>query len=446
MPRIGQVWIVAALVLVGGMSLRTPASATAVREVTSPGGITAWLVEEHGAPLVALRFAFAAGTTAEPDDRLGLSTVLAEMLVAGAGELEGAAFKQRAARLGVRVGFSAGRDVFFGRMDVLTKHLPAATELLAAALQHPRFERTALEQVRARLISDLDEAANEPRALAHTSWYATAFAGQPYGRPAEGTPATLRSIAREDLVSFHRQVVTRRDLAIVAVGDIDADALGRLLDHAFGPLPDGLTVRDDMPARMVSVGSTMIVPRELPGATALFGLPALGPDNPDHTALIVLNHILGSGQLDARLNEEVRVRRGLAYGISTTLLSDRYAAFMLGEVAAANENIATALAATRAVLRSLAENGPTAEEVATAKAYLIGSFVLSLDASAKIADALLSFRLDGRPPNYVETRMHALEAVTLEDVWRVARQLLRPERLVVTVVGRPGSGAVGSGQ
>jgi zinc protease len=89
------------------------------------------------------------------------------------------------------------------------------------------------------------------------------------------------------------------------------------------------------------------------------------------------------------------------------------------------------------VLRALAAEGPSAEEVETAKSYLTGSFVLSLDASAKIADALLSYRLDGRAPDYLDTRMHRIEAVSLEDVRRVAREILRLDRLVVTVVGQP---------
>lgn len=428
-------WFAAALFVIGCVTLQTPASATPVREVTSPGGIKAWLVEEHGAPLIAVRFAFPAGTVAEPEGRLGLASMLAEMLSQGAGELDAAGFKGRAARLGLRLGFSAGRDAFFGEMDVLTKHLGAAADLLGAALQQPRFDEAALEQVRARLLADRAEAANEPRAIAHETWYATAFADQSYGRPAEGTAATLRSIAREDLVDFHRRLITREALAIVAVGDIDTVALGRLLDRVFGPLPERAGLPLGEPARLRSSAASVTVPRDFPGATALFGLPALGPNHPDYTALLVLNHILGSGQLDARLSEEVRVRRGLAYVVTTNLLNDRYAAVLLGELAAANENVTTALEASRAVLRALADEGPTAEEVATAKAYLIGSFVLSLDASAKIADTLLSFRLDGRRPDYVDARMHAIEAVTLEDVRRVAREILRLDRLVVTIVG-----------
>ena len=123
MLRNRQPWIsVLALLLVGWAGVRAPAAAAPVRG-HSPGGINAWLVEEHGAPLLALRFAFPAGATAEPDARLGLANMLAEMLSAGAGDLDAAGFKDRVARLGLRLGFSAGRDAFFGRMDVLTKHL-----------------------------------------------------------------------------------------------------------------------------------------------------------------------------------------------------------------------------------------------------------------------------------------------------------------------------------
>ena len=171
--------------------------------------------------------------------------------------------------------------------------------------------------------------------------------------------------------------------------------------------------------------------------TATFGLPSLRGDSPDFAALQVLNHVIGSGDFDSRLMEEIRVKRGLAYSIQTSLLRDTVTSLLVGGLATKNEVMGTALGLVKDVFAETARNGPTRAQFDNAKKYLTGSFLLDFDTNAKVAGSLLTIQLLGEGRDYLVTRNQRIAAVTLDDVKRVAQQVLRPERLVVTVVGKP---------
>jgi zinc protease len=150
-----------------------------------------------------------------------------------------------------------------------------------------------------------------------------------------------------------------------------------------------------------------------------------------------LNHIIGSGDFDSRLMEEIRVKRGLAYSIRTSLARDSVASVLVGGFSTRNETMGTALGVLKDVLASTARDGPTPSSFENAKRYLTGSFLLDFDTTAKTASSLLAIWLDGHGPDYLQARNQSIERVTIEDVRRVARQVLRTDRLVVTIVGRP---------
>jgi zinc protease len=167
-----------------------------------------------------------------------------------------------------------------------------------------------------------------------------------------------------------------------------------------------------------------------------FGLAALPPRHPDYAALQVLNHILASGDFDSRLMEEIRVKRGLAYSVQARIQSDSIASLMLGGLATRNEIMGQALGVLRDVLAQTVADGPTPEQFSNAKQYLAGSYLLDFDSNAGMAAALLRIRLAGQAPDLL-AHIAAIEKVGLDDVKRVARDILMDDRLVVTVVGQP---------
>lgn len=412
------------------------AAASTVKEVTSPAGVRAWLVEDHSVPLFAIHFAFMGGSAREPVGKEGLASLLASMLLEGAGADAAAAFKERLAASSVRMGFTASRDAIVGTVEGLTKRRAEAVALLEAVIGAPRLDDAALERIRARTLSELAFADRHPRSIALNDWYARAFAGHSYGRRAEGTPESIARITRDDLDAFRRQLFSRAALRVVAVGDIDAASLGGLLDHVFAGLPVELAMAPPRTAPLREDAGVALIERELPSAITIFGLPGVPASHPDYFAKLVMSQILGSGQFGSRLLNAVRVERGLAYSVSLAPLDNGYASLLLGEVETANDKAAAALEVIRGTLARFADEGPTEDEVARAKRYLIGSLPLGLDTSARIAETLLAARLAGHGPDYIRERQQAIAAVTRQDVARIAARLLQPDRMIVTVVGR----------
>src|SRR5260370_38132737 len=219
----------------------------------------------------------------------------------------------------------------------------------------------------------------------------------------------------------------RSGLIVAAVGDIDEAEFGRLLDHAFGSLPVGTPLPLPTEWQPPTRPRTVVVERAVPQSTALMALPGIARDDPDWYAALTLNHILGGGGQTSRLFSEVREKRGLAYGASSTLRVYRKAALLVISTASANERIAEALRVVRAELARLRTDGPTEAEFADAKTYLTGALALSLDSSSAVGSLLHSMQVDNPAPDHLTRPAALISAVKIDDVRRVARLVLRDE-------------------
>jgi zinc protease len=426
-----------ACVLLGLAANIGDARALTVDEVVSAKGVRAWLVEEHSVPLVAIRFAFEGGAAQDPTGKEGLAAMMSDLLTESAGALSAEAFKERLSGLGARLSVSGTRDAVHGRLETLSKHLRPSAELLKLALVSPRFDADAVDRVRAQRLTDLALAASNSTSVALDRWYAVAFPGQAYSRPVNGTPDSLQRLTREDMKAQRARLFGKDVLKVVIVGDVDKGAAAEILDLIFGGLPMRARLAPVERIEPRPIGAPVVVTQDLPLATAAFGLASLSPDHPDFPALQVLNHIIGSGDFDSSLMEEVRIKRGLAYSIRTSLVRDSVASVLLGGFSTRNETMGTALGVLRDVLASAVRDGPTPSQLENAKRYLTGSFLLDFDTTEKAASSLLAIRLDGHGPDYLATRNQGIERVTTDDVRRVAGEVLKPDRLIVTIVGRP---------
>jgi len=228
-----------------------------------------------------------------------------------------------------------------------------------------------------------------------------------------------------------------RDRVHVGVaGDITAEALGPLLDRLFGDLPEtGTPLPGDAPYGLE--GGVTVVDYPTPQSTAFFGHRGLERDDPDFFAAYVMNQILGGGGFRSRLMEEVRVNRGLTYGISTFLVLFDHGPMMLGQFSSSNDLVGDAVEVLRAEWADMAENGVTAEELETAQTYLTGAYPLRFTGNDRIAGILASMQIGDMPITYINTRNDNVRAVTQEDIARVAARLLDPDGLHVVVVGQP---------
>jgi zinc protease len=413
-----------------------PASATAVQRVVSPGGIVAWLVHEPSLPLVALNFAFAGGSTEDPADKPGVGYMVSSLLDDGAGELDAKAFHQRLEENAVELRFSATQDYFFGSIRLLKERQEQSFDLLRLALNQPRFDADAMGRVREQILSGLRRETTDPGSIGNRAWWATAFPNHPYGRPTSGTLTSIPTITADDLRTFARQVLTRDTLKIAAVGDIDAATLGKTLDRVFGTLPETGTRVAVPDVAMRDGGKRIVTQLAVPQAVVRLGGAGVMRKDPDFIPAYVVNHILGGGSFTSRLYEEVREKRGLAYGVYSYLMTMRHAAMFMASTQTQADSTREALGLIEAQIQRMVKDGPTEDELTKAKAYLKGSYALNFDTSTKIAGILLQNQLDELGIDYIDKRNGLMDAVTIEDARRAAKRLGQGG-LLVTVVGAP---------
>lgn len=412
------------------------AAATTIQRVVSPGGIEAWLVNEPSLPLIALNFAFIGGSAEDPADKPGVAYMVSSLLDDGAGELDAKAFHQQLEENAVELRFSATQDYFFGSIRLLRDRQAQSFDLLRLAINQPRFDADAVGRVRDQILAGLRRETTDPGSIASRAWWRTAFAGHPYGRPTGGSLTSIPTITADDLRTYARQVVTRDTLKIAVVGDIDAAALGPILDRVFGSLPATGT-RVGMPdAAVRDSGRRIVTQLNVPQAVVWLGGAGIMRKDPDFMPAFVVNHILGGGSFTSRLYDEVREKRGLAYGVYSYLLTLRHAAMFMASTQTQADSAREALELIEAQIRRMGDEGPTEAELAKAKAYLKGSYALNFDTSTKIASILLQNQLDDLGINYIEKRNGLIDAVTIEDARRAAKRLA-DGGMLVTVVGQP---------
>jgi zinc protease len=413
-----------------------PVGATTVQRVVSPGGITAWLVQEPSLPLVALNFAFVGGATADPTDKPGVGYMVSSLLDDGAGELDSKAFQRRLEENAVELRFSVTHDYFYGSIRLLKERQDQSFELLRLALNQPRFDTDAVSRIRDQILAGLRRESTDPGTIASRTWWHTAFPNHPYGRPTNGTLTSIPAVTVDDLRTYLRQVMARDGLKVAAVGDIDPATLGQVLDRVFGALPASAT-QAAVPDAPVSDGGRRIVTQlNVPQAVVRMGGAGILRKDPGFIPAYIVNHILGGGSFTSRLYQEVREKRGLAYGVYSYLLTLRHSAMFMANTQTQAASTREAVELIEAQVQRMVTDGPTADELVKAKAYLKGSYALNFDTSTKIASILLQNQLDDLGIDYIEKRNGLIDSVTIEDARRASHRLGKGG-LLITVVGQP---------
>lgn len=407
-----------------------------ITEVTSPGGIDAWLVEEPAIPFVALEIVIEGGANLDQPGKRGAVNLMMALLEEGSGDMDARTFQQAREGLAASYGFEANDDSVAISARYLSDTQDEAIGLLRQALTRPTFDADAIERVRAQVQSILRSEQTDPNEIGSKEFNALAYGDHPYGSSLNGTPETVAGLTRDDLLAAHARVLNRADIHVAAVGDITAEELGAVLDDLLGALPAEAPegpgdVEFGLP------GGVTVVEFETPQSVALFGHAGIDRDSEDFFAAYILNEILGGSGIESRLFEEVREKRGLTYGVYSYLVSKEHSDVYLGSVASANDRIADAITVIRDEWARMARIGVTAEELDEAKTYLTGAYPLRFDGNARIANILVGMQMQDLDKDYILTRNDRINAVTLEEINRVASDLLDPEALHFVVVGQP---------
>lgn len=407
-----------------------------ITEVTSPGGINAWLVQEESIPFVALELRFKGGASLDLPGKRGATNLMVRLLEEGAGDLDSRAFSERAESLAASFDFDIGDDAVSISARFLVENQDEALALLRDAITQPRFDQDAIDRVKAQLVSVIRSDAQDPDNLVGVAFDTMVFGDHPYGSAIEGTEDSIAALTRDDLIEAHQGALARDRVYVGAAGDISAEELAVVLDKLLADLPETGTPQAAAVEVSTEAGVT-VVPFDVPQSVAIFGHEGIARDDPDFFPAFVLNEILGGGGFEARLMEEVREKRGLTYGVYSYLVPKDHASLYLGRVSSANDRIAEAIQVIRDEWSKMAETGVTEEELEVAKTYLTGAYPLRFDGNGPIANILVGMQMDDLPVDYVNTRNAKIEAITLDDIKRVAARVLKPEALHFVVVGQP---------
>src|SRR3954470_15649960 len=309
-----------------------PLHAAEIRNIDLGRRAEVWFAEDHTVPIIAFNISLPAGSAYDPAGKAGLAAFAGAMLDEGAGGMDSKAFHEALANRAIAFSARAERDYLVISISTLKEHAPEAMRLLQLALTHPRFENEALQKVRAQIIQSLQQAQAEPSRLAARGFARSFFGAHAYAHPVNGEIDSIASVTAGDLRNFARTHWVKNGLKVAVAGDISAPALAKLLGDAFLPVSGADAPVLPNVGRLGAPG-VHVIPLAVPQPTAIFGLPGIMRQDPDFIPGYVANYILGGGDFSSRLMQEVRVKRGLTYGVSTSLTAYNKAAVMQGSVA-----------------------------------------------------------------------------------------------------------------
>ncbi|UDL91319.1 insulinase family protein [Mesorhizobium sp. PAMC28654] len=421
----------------------TARASVAIQDVKSSKGVDAWLVEDYSVPIIAIRFVFDGGSTQDPPGKEGLANLMTGLFDEGAGDLDSETFQIRLDDVGAEMSFDERRDGTYGSMRMLAERKDEAFELLRLAVTQPRFDQAPIDRIRSQILSGIIAGENDPDTIAQTKWAEAIYGNHPYARSDQGTRQSIATITQDDLRAFHKANFARGGLRVAVVGAIDAETLKQKLDLLFGDLPEKQLLKPvaDIEPKLAQ---HVEVNYALPQTSLQLAYPGVKRDAPDFFAAALMNEILGGGTFTSRLFSEVREKRGLAYSVNSSLINQEHANALIITTATRSDRAAQTLGIVRDVVRRMAEEGPTEEELAATKKYMIGAYAINnLNSSSAIAATLVELQVDKLGIDYMQRRTAYINGVTLDQVKAAAKKLLSTEPAIM-VVG-PKLGEVANG-
>lgn len=409
------------------------ANAIEIRDVQSPKGVHAWLVEDHTVPVVAIYFSFKGGSAQDPAGKEGLANFMSSLLDEGAGDLRSDLFQARLDDLGAGMSFSATDDVISGSLRVLAENCDRAVNLLALAVQKPRFDPDAVERVREQFAVSIRASERDPSTMAQKKFAAMVYGRHPYGRWSEGTPQSLDRITQADFVAAHAKIFARDHVKIGIVGPVSPQEAGKMIARIFDALPQKADLQKIEQAKL-HLGGMTTIHYDMPQTAIMLLYPGVKRHDPDFFAAYLMNYILGGPGLTSRLFSEVREKRGLAYSVASSLVNRDYASTLAISTGTRASRAQESLETIRAEIRRMMTAGVTAQELAAAKSYAVGSYaVQNMSSSSAIAATLVGLQEQNLPIDYIEKRASLINAVSLDRVNAVAKRLFSVEPAILMV-------------
>ncbi len=405
-----------------------------LESVALSSGLNLLIVEDHRLPRVWIRLGFDFGTKCEPTDRVGLMELLEYTLKKGTISRSYREIVDRIETAGGELEAAVSRDFFFVFGDFLKDGLESGLEIFSDVLQHPRFPEEEVEKERLRTIADLENEKTSPNFLAHRRLKKILYAPHPYSH--QKTRESLSRITREDMLQIHQRYFDPSIAYLIFAGDITRQQAVQLAEKHLGSWQGQKKLRKTFPPpRGVEASIIHLVHR--PGSeqvTLLLGNSLFPRNHPDFEKMMVMNRILGGGG-SGRLFMYLREEKGFTYGAYSSMQTHKDAGIWFAQADVRPDVVAPALEGFMEQFRLIRREPVSAEELESAKRYLIGIFPLQNERPSSVAALALQQVLYGLPSNYWDEYLNRLHKVTIEDVQNSALRYVIPEKMATVVVG-----------
>jgi len=420
-----------ALLLVSGWAVAVPA----IQHWRTPNKVPVYFIAARELPMVDVQLLFNAGS-ARDAQRPGLARFTSALLEEGAGDWSADVIADRLDRVGARFSASSRRDsaVVSLRSLVEPRYLQPAVATVARLLKEPTFAPDAVERVRQQMLTALRERAQSPGAIAQDAFYQALYGAHPYSTPPDGTVPSLTAISRAELQAFHQAHYTAANAVIVLVGDLERSAAEQLAYTLVSGLPQGQAIPPP-PVPPAASSQTIRIAHPSSQSHILIGQVGVSRADPDYYALFLGNHVFGGNGLVSQLAQEIREKRGLAYGAYSTFNPMRQAGPFLLNLQTRNDQVDTALDVAQTALRDFSANGPSAQALEEARQNITGGFALELVGNGKLANALGGMAFYGLPLDYLQNYISMMNGISLAQVKTAWQRHVQPDQLITVIVG-----------
>ncbi|MDP1769295.1 MAG: pitrilysin family protein [Nitrospirota bacterium] len=440
--RTAALWRQTALILgMGCCAIFWVSSASVAAEITptkfvTANGITVLVLEQHFLPIIEIHALIKTGSAQDPPDKAGLANLVASLLDEGTTTRTSKQQAEQIDFVGGALEAKASEDFTTASARVLKKDVDLGFTLLADMLQHPAFHKQEFERIRTQLLGEMASDNDDPGHIAMKAFNQLVFHGHPYRWPVTGTEETLSKITLADVQSFYGREYSPSQVILTVVGDITLEQATTMVQTHFGAWKKvAVAARNTKKPTPVERRTVQLIEKDLTQSTIVLGHGGLSRAHPDFYSVTVMNYILGAGGFSSRLMDSIRDKQGLAYGIMSHFDARLMPGSFWVNLQTKTETTNQAITGVLSEIKSIRDAPVSDQELAEAKSFLVGSFPLRLDSTAKLAQVLAQVEFYGLGFEYFSDYPKWIERVTKEDVQRVAKQYLDPKRYALVVVG-----------
>ncbi len=390
--------------------------------------------EEHALPFVTLQLLINSGSSKDPSGEGGLAYLTAKGLLQGTSKRTINQINEELDFLGASLSSSSGRDYATLSLRVLKKDLTRGFDLFMEVLTQSIFPEEEIKREIEKTLAAIQSQEDQPEEVAEKAFLKALFLNSPYGHPVEGTKESVPKLKREEIIRFYQSYYHPNNAILTIVGDITEQEIKTRLVPQLEKWPKADIPKVPFLIAFEKEQKTVKINRPITQANIILGSAGVSRANPDFYALTVMNYILGGGGFASRLMEVIRSERGLAYSVASFFDPGKYPGSFQVILQTKNQSAREAISLSLQQMERIQKEPVSEKDLDAAKKYLIGSFPMRLDTQGKLANFLSQVEYYGLGLDYPEKYPSLIRSVSREDVLRVAKKYLHPEKYVLVIV------------